>query len=438
MAEPRQSPDCPPRKLPLWIRILLVFGSLSLAWQLYSWAASEPIDLPPQTLSTRPGAGSVDVAVMLAAHLNAPLTAGNRFTLLENGDEIFPAMLAEIRNAKRSVHLLTYVYWTGDIAHTFANELAAAARRGVEVRLLLDAFGARKIDPDWVEQMEQAGAEVEWFRPLRWDNLDNFNNRTHRKVLVVDGRVAFTGGVGIAQEWVGDAQDAEHWRDDHFRIEGPVVRYLQGSFAENWREASDVVLAGDAVFPPLQPVGDARAVPISTAPGDHFTGIPLTYWMMFRTAREEILIATPYYVPDPNLELGLMEAARRGVKVTLLVPGPYQDSALVRYASRTYYRGLIEAGVRVFEFQPTVMHTKLVVVDRTLALIGSPNFDSRSIELNYEIAVAVHDPEFAQRLVASYTHDLSRSEELGMRDVEQWSLLERTRDSAALLLRDQL
>lgn len=435
------APAAPPRRmrrLPRWMRVLLVAGSLALTWLVYTWASKEPVDMPPQTLSTGPGVAPGDVMVTLAAHLNAPIVDGNHVTLLENGDEIFPAMLDAIRNAERSVHLLTYVYWTGDIAETFANELAAAARRGVKVRLLLDAFGARLMDRAWVENMQRAGVEIAWFRPLRWDTLDRFNSRTHRKALIVDGRIGFTGGVGIAQEWVGNAQDENHWRDDHFRLEGPIVRYLQGSFADNWHEASGVVLAGETVFPSLESAGGMRAVPISTAPGDHFTGIPLTYWLLARTARSELLIATPYYVPDPDLELGLVEAAKRGVRVVLMLPGPHQDSALVRYASRTYYRELIEAGVELYEFQPTVMHTKLVIADGAIALIGSPNFDSRSIELNYEIAIAVQNREFAQRLQASFAHDLTRSRRVTIADVERWNALQRARDAAASLLREQL
>jgi cardiolipin synthase len=428
----------PSRPNRIFIAALILLGAVTLFWGLYSLAVSEPIDLPPERLSIPAGAGAPDVAVTLAANLNAPLLPGNRVVLLENGDEIFPAMLDSIRNARESVNLLTYVYWTGDIAQTFADELSAAARRGVKVRVLLDAFGARLIDRARVEQMEKAGCDVAWFHPLRWDTLDRFNNRTHRKVLVVDGRIGFTGGVGIGQEWTGNAQDPDHWRDDHFRFEGPIVRYLQGSFSENWHQASGVVLAGADVFPELPPAGEARMVPLSTPPTQHFTGISFTYWLLFRTARREVLVATPYYVPDPDLELGLIEAAKRGVRVTLLVPGPHQDSALVRYASRTYYRELLEAGVRIFEFQPTVMHSKLVVVDGAWALIGSPNFDSRSIELNHEIAVAVYDDAFAQELTASFARDLKRSRQVMLADVEEWSVFERLRDRLALLLREQL
>jgi cardiolipin synthase len=438
MRKPQRLWVRPSKPNRIFIAALILIGAASLFWSLYTLAIREPIDLPPERLSIPAGARAPDVAVTLAANLNAPLLPGNRVTLLENGDEIFPAMLDSIREARESINFLTYVYWTGDISRMFAEELTAAARRGVKVRVLLDAFGARLMDKAWVEQMKRAGVQVEWFRPLRWDTLDRFNSRTHRKVLVVDGRVGFTGGVGIAQEWTGDAQDADHWRDDHFRFEGPIVRYLQGSFSDNWHQAGGEVLAGPDVFPELPAAGTARMVPISTPPTQHFTGIAFTYWLLFRAARTEVLIATPYYVPDPDLELGLIEAAKRGVRVTLLVPGPHQDSALVRYASRTYYEELLEAGVRIFEFQPTVMHSKLVVVDGAWALIGSPNFDSRSSELNYEIAVAVYDAPFAQQLRSSFAHDLTRSEEVELDDVERWSAPARLRNYLARLLREQL
>lgn len=420
------------------VSALAVLGALTLLWGLYAFIAPEPVDLPPERLSTGVDAEMPQAGITLAAHLNAPKLSGNQVTLLVNGDEIFPAMLDSIRQARTSINLLTYVYWQGDIAEAFADELSAAARRGVRVRLLLDAFGARKIEPEWVERMEAAGCEVVWFHPLNWNTLRRYNNRTHRKVMVVDGRIGFTGGVGIADEWTGDAQDPDHWRDDHFRVEGPVVRYLQGSFAENWRQASGEVLAGEAMFPELPAVGEADVVPINAAADEHFSGIPFTYWLLFRSARERIRIATPYYVPDPDLELGLLTAARRGVQVTLLIPGDNQDSIIVRYASRTYYRELLEAGVRIYEYQPTLMHTKLAIVDDTWALVGSPNFDSRSFELNYEIALAVYDRPFVQELTVSYAEDLQHARPITLEEVDSWSPVDRTLNYLALLLREQL
>lgn len=417
---------------------LAVFGGFALVWWLYGLIVPEAIDLPPETISIPLDAEARDSAVTLAANLDAPLLEGNSVQLLLNGDEIFPAMLGAIRSAQSSVNILSYVYWTGDIAVEFADALSAAARRGVEVRVLVDAYGGRKMDPALVEQMKQAGCMFAWFHPIRWYNLRRFNNRTHRKILVIDGRIGFTGGVGIASEWTGDAQDPEHWRDDQFRIEGPAVRYLQGSFAQNWRQASREVLAGDGMFPPLAPAGNARMVPLNAAPFGATSPVAFTYWLLFHSAREEVLIATPYYVPDPNLELGIEEAAQRGVNVVLLIPGPHQDSKLVGYASRTYYRDLLEAGVRIFLYQPTMMHVKTVTVDDTWAVIGSANFDSRSFTLNYEAVVAVYDRAFVNEINASFAADLAESREITLADVDKWPLWQRLRNHAALILRDQL
>ncbi len=415
-----------------------IFGLLALLWTLYSTLVPEAIETPPDRMSVDLTAESVDSSAALGANLDAPVLDGNQVELLANGVEIFPPMLSAIRQADESINMLSYVYWTGDIAVEFAEELSAAARRGVEVRLLVDAYGGRKMDPALIEQMKQAGCKFALFHPLRWYNLNRINNRTHRKVLVVDGRVGFTGGVGIATEWTGDAQNPEHWRDDHFRIEGPTVRYLQGSFAENWRQASGEVLAGDRMFPSLEDAGAMRVVPLNAAPAGPVSDIAFVYWLLFHSASEEVRITTPYFVPSPELELGIESAARRGVDVTLLVPGPHQDSALVGYASQTYYRRLLEAGVRIFEYQPTMMHAKTVTVDDTWAVIGSSNFDSRSFSLNYEIAMAVYDRPFVDELKASFDADLEHSREITLADVEQRSIFARARNHLALLLRDQL
>lgn len=417
---------------------LAVVGLLALLWSAYSFWLYEPVEHLPERLSVDVSARTRDSAVTLAAQLDAPLLEGNSVELLSNGVEIFPAMLGSIREARQSINILTYVYWTGDIAREFARELGAAARRGVEVRVLIDAYGGRKMDPALVELMRKAGCKVALFHPLRWYNLRRLNNRTHRKVLVVDGRVGYTGGVGIAQEWTGNAQDPQHWRDDHFRLRGPVVRYLQGSFAENWRQATGEVLAGDRMFPDLPVAGQARTVPLSIAPAGPVSTMTFAYWLLFNSAREEVTIVTPYFVPDPDLRDSITAAARRGVRVTLLVPGAHQDSKLAGAAAMTYYRDLLEAGVRVFEYQPTMMHSKLVTVDDAWAVIGSPNFDSRSFELNYEIAVAVYDRPFVEELNASIAQDLRRSNEVTLEDVDEWPPWLHLRNHLALLLREQL
>jgi cardiolipin synthase len=420
------------------VYILAVIGVLALGMMFYNWLVPDQSEIAPRGMAVDPPLDAEASARALSANLDAPLVEGNAIDMLLNGDEIFPAMLDAIREATQSVNLLTYIYWQGDIARRFADELAAAAQRGVKVRLLVDAVGGGRMAPALVEQLKQAGCTFFWFRPLRWYNLGRFNDRTHRKVMVIDGHTGFTGGVGIADVWTGHAEDPGHWRDDHFRVRGPVVRYLQGSFGVNWRQATGEVLAGAALFPDLEPAGEARVVAIDAAPSIRVSTIGFTYWLFFHGARETIRVTTPYYVPDPRLHLGLMTAARRGVDATLLVPGPHTDSHIVSLASKTYYRELLEAGVAIHEYQPTMIHTKTVTVDGAIALIGSPNFDTRSFELNYEEALVAYDHALVEQLDRSFADDLARARRITLDEVRRWSPFARAGHRIARFLRSQV
>lgn len=420
------------------VYILAAIGVLALGMLFYNWLVPDQSEIAPRGMAVDPPLDAEASARALSANLDAPIVDGNAIDMLLNGDEIFPAMLDAIREAKHSVNLLTYIYWQGDIARRFADELAAAAKRGVKVRVLVDAVGGGRMAPSMVEQLEQAGCTFAWFRPLRAYNLGRFNDRTHRKVMVVDGHTGFTGGVGIADVWSGHAQDPDHWRDDHFRVRGPAVRYLQGSFGVNWRQATGEVLAGAALFPDLEEAGEVRIVAIDAAPSIRVSTIGFTYWLFFHGAREAVRVTTPYYVPDPRLHLGLMAAARRDVEATLLVPGPHTDSRIVSLASKTYYRELLEAGVAIHEYQPTMIHTKTVTVDGTIALVGSPNFDTRSFELNYEEALVAYDRALVDKLDRSFVEDLTHAHRVTLEEVRQWSLFERTRHRVARFLRSQV
>ena len=422
----------------IYLYILSAIGAVALCMLLYNWLVPDQSEIAPRCLSANAPLNAEDSARALAANLNAPLLDGNAIDVLLNGDEIFPAMLDAIRQAQHSINLLTYIYWQGAIARQFADELASAARRVVQVRLLVDAMGGLKMAGDLVDEIERAGCTFAWFRPLRWYDLGRFNNRTHRKVMVVDGHTGFTGGVGIAEVWTGHAQDPDHWRDDHFRISGPAVRYLQGSFAVNWRQATGEVLVGATLFPDLGRAGDARIVAIDAAPSPGISTIGFTYWLFFHGAREEICVTTPYFVPDPRLHVGLAAAAQRGVAVTLLVPGPHIDSALVSHASKTYYRDLLEAGVAIHEYQTSMIHTKTVTVDGAYALIGSPNFDTRSFGLNYEEALVVYDSALTRALNRSFAEDLGNAREVTLDEVAAWTPWARAGNRLARMLRAQL
>lgn len=426
------------RDSPGWLVALATVGAGTLLWALHRLTAPEPTDIFPEELSAGGDPRSAQRARTLATNLNAPLLEGNRIDLLENGDEIFPPMLEAIRSAERSINFLTYVYWTGNIAREFADALSEAADRGVEVRVLLDSYGAAKMRDELVDRMEGAGCRVTMFHSIHWYTLRRFNNRTHRKVLVVDGEIGFTGGVGIADEWTGDAQDPSHWRDDHFRIEGPAVRYLQGAFAENWREETGEALAGEEMFPELDPAGETTVVPILGQPAGSVSRIGFTYWLSLKSAQRSVRLVTPYFSPDISLQRTLLETAERGVDVTVLVPNRRIDKPSVRWVARSHYRELLESGCRLFEFQPTTMHTKVLTVDDDWAVIGSSNFDNRSFDLNYEITLAVVDEQLTSELNRSTDRDLERAREIHLRDVESWPKSERIRNRLAVTLREQM
>lgn len=420
------------------IYCLAVVGIIALCALLYDWLVPDASEVPPDELSSDAGLDAQDTARALAANLNAPLLEGNSIELLRNGDEIFPAMLEAIRRARHTINLLTYIYWQGEIADEFADALCAAANRDVRVRLVVDAAGGYKMSEKVIEKLRNSGCTFAWFRTLHWYNIGRYNHRTHRKVMVVDGEIGFTGGVGIAQVWTGDAEDPDHWRDNHFRIRGPAVRYLQGSFSVNWRQATGEVLAGHELFPELGQTGEVRTVSIDAAPSERISTIAFSYWLLFHGARRQIQITTPYFVPDPRMDLGMIDAVKRGVEVTLLVPGPHTDSPAVAAASKTYYRDLLEGGVSIHEYQPTMIHTKSVTVDDQCAILGSPNFDARSFSLNYEEALVAFDGDLVATLQKSFSEDLSHARRITLEDVEAWSLYQRVRNRMARLLRAQL
>jgi cardiolipin synthase A/B len=343
----------------------------------------------------------------------APISEGDDVDLLINGDEIFPAFLETIRRAERSINLLTYVYWRGEIAKDVASALCSKAREGVEVNVLLDAIGTAKMESDVVEQMRDGGVRVARFRPLKPYAIRRANNRTHRKILVADGRVGMIGGVGIAEEWTGNAQDPDHWRDTHVRVRGPVVRGLQGAFADNWLEATGEVLTGDAYLPDLEPVdggGPMQVVRSSAGVGD--TDIEALYFLAIASARDSLDLTAAYFAPRPAFVEALADAAKRGAEVRVLVPGPHIDKGFVRMAGRAVYDELLDAGVRIWEYQPTMLHAKTMVIDGAWSSVGSVNFDNRSFQLHDEATLCVQSEQFAGLLTEQFERDLEVSDEM--------------------------
>lgn len=363
---------------------------------------------------------------------------GHAIQTLVNGEEIFPSMLEAIGNARSTINFLTYIYWSGDIARRFAEALAAKAREGVEVRVLVDWLGSLPFDQDLIEIMTSAGVRFDRFRPLRWYSLDRLNNRTHRKILVVDGRIGFTGGVGIADVWAGDARNPQEWRDNHYRIEGPAVLDMQAAFAENWVEATGEVLQGARFYPPQEKPGDIAAQHVKTSPSGGARSMHQMILMSIAAAERHIRIAMAYFVPDEVTIAQLLDARARGVEVDVIVPGRYADVPLVRKGSRHFWGELLAAGVRIHEYQPTMYHPKVMIIDDRWTTIGSANLDERSFRLNDESNLNVYDETFARTQIDLFNADLAESEEVTLAKWQARPWREKLTDWMASLLRTQL
>ncbi|MDB5873810.1 MAG: cls [Ramlibacter sp.] len=341
--------------------------------------------------------------------LGPSILDGNKATELLNGDAIFPSMLQAIRAAKKTILFETYIYWSGEIGDEFADALSERARAGVKVHVLLDWVGSAKIDDAVIDKMKSAGVEVEKFHPLRWYNLGRMNNRTHRKLLIVDGTVGFTGGVGIAPVWTGKAQDPDHWRDSHYRVEGPVVAQMQSVMLDNWAKTTGKVLHGKEYFPPPKPVGTLSAQMFASSPNGGSESMLMMYLLSITAATRSIDLSSAYFVPDDITRKALVAAVKRGVKVRIITPGENMDAETVRRASRGLWGELLEAGVEMYEYQPTMYHCKVMIVDGTMTSVGSTNFDVRSFRLNDEANLNIYDPAFAARQTQVFEDDIKQS-----------------------------
>lgn len=374
----------------------------------------------------------------MAHLLGPPLVGGNRIDCLLNGDEIFPAMLSALRRAERTITFETYIYWSGKIGGEFADVLAERAAAGVRVHLLLDWVGSDKLDNAAMRKMRDAGVEIERYRPLRWYNLSRLNNRTHRKLLVVDGKIGFIGGVGVADVWLGHAQSPEHWRDTHFRVEGPVVAHLQSGFLDNWMKTRADVLNDDRYFPQLEPAGDQLAQVFKSSPREGSNSARLMFLMSIEAARQRILIANSYFVPDDRCVEALTAAAKRGVAIQIIVPNHHTDMPLARRASRARWGPLLEAGVAIFEYQPTMYHCKVMVVDHCWTTVGSANFDNRSFRLNDEANLNALDEGMATEQARIFADDRAKSQQITLEMWRNRPRSEKIREALAALFRSQL
>ena len=404
------------------IAVLIAFGTVALLLAI----AQDQVTLKIQSPYN---ADDPLFPAYVSALLGTVDTGGNRYEVLTNGDQIFPAMLAAINAATRRVCLETYIYEKGTVGDQFSAAFEAAARRGVQVRMVIDAIGSDKIPKEWRQRLIDAGVKIGDFGQAKWYSLEELNYRTHRKILVTDGRVGFTGGVGLADHWLGDAQDKDHWRDTMVRIEGPVARLMEGAFNENFVETSPQPVTPVVDPPPnVPPSPNDSAMVLRSSPTGGSNDLKRIYLLAIGAARRTLEISSPYFITDESSEWSLLDAVKRGVKIRILVEGDLTDAKPVKYAGRYAYQKFLDAGIEIYEYQPTMMHAKTMVVDGVWSMFGSANFDNRSLELNDEMNVAVRDPGLATRLLQDFTQDLGRAKKLEPDAWRRRSVLDKARE----------
>jgi len=376
----------------------------------------------------------------LEALLGIPASEGNELTVLKNGDQIFPSMLEAIRSAERTIDFLTFVYWKGDIAQAFAHALAERARAGVQVRVLIDAVGGRLIENDLMEHMSDCGVQVEWFRkPFSIAQLTSplkQNHRTHRKVLIVDERVGFTGGVGIAEEWCGDARDETEWRDTHVRVVGPAVDGLSASFAQNWAETGHALIDDHRTFPQHRAATSGGSI-VQVARGSASVGwndMATVFRVMIESAQDRLRMMTAYFVPDDCFQQLLLDAVERGVQVDVMLPGPHADKRVCQLASESIYATLADGGVRIWAFQPSMLHAKVLTIDGIASVVGSANMNRRSMHHDEEVVLSVLDPVVTRRLEQDFDDELERCVRLDPKRWEDRSLTQKAQEKATRVL----
>ena len=378
-----------------------------------------------------------DALPLIAGLTESCVYEGNGATVLQNG-AIYPAMLNDIAAAKHCVHLETFVWSAGKVEAQFVDALSERARAGVKVRVLIDSLGAAKASESELERLKRSGAQLSSYCKPRWWNFGRFNHRTHRKLLIVDGRIGYAFGHGVADTWLGNGTDPAHWRDTGVRFEGPVVHGLQSVFAQNWVEETRCLPAGTECFPTLEPAGNISAHVVSSASADAVSSVAMLYTMAIAMAQREVLIQNPYFAPgDGVVELFAM-MIRRGVKIHLMLPGKHTDSPFVRRAGCNLYAAMLEAGVRLYEFEPTLLHQKIVIVDDIWSHVGSTNFDARSLALNEEVGVGILDAGIAAELKRAFNQDLRHCHELKLEEWRRRPVFDRAFERVAYLVHEQL
>jgi cardiolipin synthase len=374
----------------------------------------------------------------LAGAVSQHVLGDNEMTLLQNGVEIFPALFEAMAAARESIHFSTFIYESGRVPDRFADALSAAARRGIDVRVVLDSRGSKTIRPELIAKMREAGCKVRWFRAIQWFNWAKYNHRSHRKLLIVDGKLAFTGGVGIADEWDGNGDSPAHWRDTHVRIAGPAVAVVQAAFVDTWNEATGELPIGEKVFPILARAGSVVICAIQSNPTNATSDARRSMAALIAGSSRRLWISNAYFIPTRPFVKALSAAKARGVDVKILMPGPYHDQPAVRRASRRTWRALLRGQVELYEFQPTMIHTKTLVVDGAVTSIGSINFDPRSFALNSEFGVVALDKRIAVRMEEAFITDLALARRVTSEELRRLSVRDKLLDTICYWVRAQL
>jgi cardiolipin synthase A/B len=421
-------------RVPLILFIALVLAVIGLTIVLWSAERGEDPHLNVKNAG--------DFATLLPSIIGltqSSLDGGNKIQLLENGDQFFPLLLQDIAAAKESVHVESYIWWKGRICDQLAHALAAKAKEGVEVRLLVDASGGHKMDKELAKLMLNSGVKLVRFHPPTLANLGRLNNRDHRKEAIIDGRIGYIGGYGFAEEWTGNGQDKDHWRDAGLRVEGPIVNRMQGAFSENWIEETGEIMAGEKYFPHLGAAGSTQAHIAYTSPTGGVSSVQVLYYLAIKAARREIIIQNPYLLPDDDALEALAEAVKRGVDVKIMVPATdATDSPIVQHASHHRYGLLLQKGIKIWEYKKTLLHQKVIIVDGVWSCVGSTNFDRRALQLNDEVSMGVLDPGLASQLKSVFADDLKFCEERHFDEWQHRGIWHKAEDGLAYLASSQL
>ena len=402
------------RRHLLWMLIGALGAALTGIILLNVWPQENQLE---QRLGHVSAVESAQFRRELGTLLGPSVSEGNAVADFQNGEEIFPAMLAAIRSARHSINMETYIYWSGEVSKRFIAALTERARAGVKVHVLADWLGSTRMKQDAIDALRDGGVRFEYFHPLHWYSLDRINNRTHRKLLIVDGEVAFNGGVGIADAWEGNGLQPDRWRDMQFRVEGPAAAQMQAIFGDNWLATTGEALLGPDYYPETPTRGDLAVQAFASSPDGGSENMQLMYLMAINGARRRIDLEAAYFVPDELTLTALRDAMKRGVRVRLVVPGPHVDSKVVRNASQAQWGAMLQAGARMYRYQPALFHNKLMIVDGYLTIGGSANFDNRSFQLNDESNINIYDRAFAAHMTEVIDQDIARSHELTL---AQW------------------